>query len=302
MKVDPGPTIFGEVLFDCFPDGSRVLGGAPFNVAWHLQAFGLAPRLVSRVGNDRDGEQVRSAMRDWGMVTADLQTDPSRPTGKVEVSFSDGEPAYQIVADCAYDHITPVQSRPVRLLYHGSLAVRAPTSSACLAGLRAAGPQTVFIDVNLRPPWWRADDVHALLTGADWVKLNSDELALLGDGTSDSTAARDFLARYRLQGLLVTRGAGGANLLLANGEHIQVAPLAGIPVIDTVGAGDALASVMLLGLLSDWPLATALQRAQQFASAIVGRRGATIAERDFYQAFARQWQLAPNNEQGPDDV
>ncbi len=25
------PLIFGEVLFDCFPDGIRVLGGAPFN-------------------------------------------------------------------------------------------------------------------------------------------------------------------------------------------------------------------------------------------------------------------------------
>ena len=34
--------LFGEVLFDHFPDGKRVLGGAPFNVAWHLQAFGHA--------------------------------------------------------------------------------------------------------------------------------------------------------------------------------------------------------------------------------------------------------------------
>jgi len=25
--------VFGEVLFDHFPDGSRILGGAPFNVA-----------------------------------------------------------------------------------------------------------------------------------------------------------------------------------------------------------------------------------------------------------------------------
>ena len=35
--------VFGEVLFDVFPDGKQVLGGAPFNVAWHLQAFGIAP-------------------------------------------------------------------------------------------------------------------------------------------------------------------------------------------------------------------------------------------------------------------
>ena len=37
------PLIFGEVLFDQFEDGSSVLGGAPFNVAWHLQAFGMQP-------------------------------------------------------------------------------------------------------------------------------------------------------------------------------------------------------------------------------------------------------------------
>jgi len=34
------PVLFGEVLFDHFPDGSEVLGGAPFNVAWHLQGLG----------------------------------------------------------------------------------------------------------------------------------------------------------------------------------------------------------------------------------------------------------------------
>ncbi|MEN8132411.1 MAG: PfkB family carbohydrate kinase, partial [Pseudomonadota bacterium] len=59
--------VFGEVLFDQFPDGTVVLGGAPFNVAWHLQALGYAPLLISRVGNDGLGAQIRSKMQDWGM-------------------------------------------------------------------------------------------------------------------------------------------------------------------------------------------------------------------------------------------
>ena len=66
------PIIFGEVLFDCFPDGSRVLGGAPFNVAWHLQAFGAEPLFVSRVGNDPMGRKIRDAMLQWGMDTSGL--------------------------------------------------------------------------------------------------------------------------------------------------------------------------------------------------------------------------------------
>ncbi|MBA1332725.1 carbohydrate kinase, partial [Candidatus Endoriftia persephone str. Guaymas] len=53
--MESHPIIFGEVLFDCFEDGSRVLGGAPFNVAWHLQALGAAPLFISRVGDDSLG-------------------------------------------------------------------------------------------------------------------------------------------------------------------------------------------------------------------------------------------------------
>lgn len=56
------PVMFGEVLFDHFPDGHVVLGGAPFNVAWHLQAFAKAPMIVSRVGNDPLGHQIRQSM------------------------------------------------------------------------------------------------------------------------------------------------------------------------------------------------------------------------------------------------
>lgn len=51
--------VFGEVLFDQFPDGRQVLGGAPFNVAWHLAAFGAAPRFISAVGADAAGAQIR---------------------------------------------------------------------------------------------------------------------------------------------------------------------------------------------------------------------------------------------------
>ena len=283
--------IFGEVLFDHFPDGNRVLGGAPFNVAWHLQAFGQSPRIVSRVGSDAEGAQVRAAMEDWGLATDDLQTDPVRPTGRVAVSFDDGEPSYDIVADCAYDNIEPITAAPCQLLYHGSLAARSASSAGALRQLRASGPQTVFVDVNLRTPWWQAGTVHELLQGAHWVKLNSDELALLAGNATSADPGTDFLQRYALRGLLVTHGARGAELLLANGERLQVAPMANNEVVDTVGAGDAFAAVMLLGRLNDWAMPVVLERAQQCAGALVGRRGATVDDRGFYQKFRRQWQL-----------
>ncbi len=283
--------IYGEVLFDHFPDGIRVLGGAPFNVAWHLQAFGQSPRLISRVGSDPEGALVRAAMRDWGLSSSGLQTDPVLPTGKVAVTFQDGEPSYNIVPDCAYDHIEEVSLPECDLLYHGTLAARFPTSCETLRHLRTGHPRLVFVDVNLRSPWWREGVVKEFLQGADWVKLNSDELALLAGTTASSESARAFLHQYQLRGLLVTHGAKGAELFFADDQRLTVAPSPDIELVDTVGAGDAFTAVILLGLQNDWPMPLALERAQQFAAAIVGRRGATVSEPGFYHVFSQDWQL-----------
>ncbi len=286
--------IFGEVLFDHFPDGKRVLGGAPFNVAWHLQAFGQAPYFISRVGDDPEGENVRRAMRDWGMDTTGVQIDTQYPTGRVSVRLVDGEPSYDIVEPCAYDMIEsdPTGTVDCRLLYHGSLALRGETSSRTAAAIRACKPETVFVDVNLRPPWWRREQVLAMVREAHWVKLNTDELDLLAASAGDVTGrAAAFLAESSLDGLVLTHGAAGAEVLTGAGDRFDIAPQAAIEVVDTVGAGDAFASVMILGLVNDWPLDLTLQRAQNFASGLVGQRGATVSDPGFYRRFIDNWQL-----------
>lgn len=285
-----GICVFGEVLFDHFPDGSRVLGGAPFNVAWHLQALGREPLFVSRVGRDAEGEQIRTAMQAWGMDTRGLQTDPDRPTGRVRVEIVAGEPRYDIVEDCAWDAIEPAPVAACDLLYHGSLVLRSARSAAALQRLWDADPGRIFIDVNLRPPWWRRDHLEGALARAAWVKLNGDELTELQHTGADDPLP-GFLQAYDLQGVVVTHGAGGAELLAADGQRARVATGEKVEVVDTVGAGDAFASVMLLGLALEWPLDLTLQRAQQFAGRLVGQRGATVGDAGFYAEFARAWQL-----------
>lgn len=284
--------VFGEVLFDHFPDGSRVLGGAPFNVAWNLQSLGEPVSFISRVGDDPEGAEVRAAMKGWGMDTRGLQVDREHPTGQVRVTLQDGEPSYDIVAPSAYDRIrAESQSNPCGLLYHGTLALRDPVSRAALDDLlQTRRPQTVFVDVNLRSPWWSRDDVLRILERADWVKLNEHELELISDGDASTTgAASAFLQRHGLQGLIITRGGAGAELLTASGERGSIAPSASTDVVDTVGAGDAFASVIVLGLARGWPLQEMLERAQAFASAIVAQRGATVSDPDYYRAFLDSW-------------
>ena len=136
MTTMAQPIIFGEVLFDQFPDGSVVLGGAPFNVAWHLQALGIAPLFVSRVGKDELGSQVRGKMQDWGMNLSTLQDDIHYPTGTVRIEFNSGEPVFEILSHQAYDFIDEEQlptSSNQSVVYHGSLALRHSVTRVSLA-------------------------------------------------------------------------------------------------------------------------------------------------------------------------
>ena len=290
------PLVFGEALFDRFPDGFEVLGGAPFNVAWHLAAFGQAPVFISRVGEDELGERIDRAMREHGMATLGLQRDPTHATGTVQVSLSGGEPSYEIVADRAYDHIEAAALPPLperALLYHGSLALRSSTSADALRTLRGRLDPAVFVDVNLRDPWWSKERLGALLEGATWVKLNADELALLAPSGDDVRAqAAALRERYELETVFATLGAEGAFALGADATLTEVAPGSGVEVVDAVGAGDGFASVLMLGLIRGWPLQQMLDRAQAFASALVGRRGATVDDPSFYHPFLDAWGLA----------
>ena len=287
--------IFGEVLFDHFPDGSCVLGGAPFNVAWHLQAFAQQPCFISRVGVDPMGDAIHTAMQDWQMDLSGLQRDKHHPTGTVQVSIEQGEPSYEIVPEQAYDFIAadqlPLNSAD-GLLYHGSLALRHEVSRQALAVLKQQHRGKLFMDVNLREPWWNKADILALVDDADWVKLNHHELqALQPEAIDVESAMSRFLTAHKLEGLIVTRGEQGALAINAAGEACLVTPTQTVEIVDTVGAGDAFASVLMLGIHLGWPLQTTLNRAQAFASVLVGRRGATVQDIQFYQPFVQSWIL-----------
>lgn len=294
MKNNP-IIVFGEVLFDHFPDGEKVMGGAPFNVAWHLQAFGQEPQFISRVGSDPTGNRIRSAMRLWGMGLDFLQQDSTYPTGRVQVAIEHGEPAYSILANQAYDHIQLPGLNSIMhtgILYHGTLAVRSPRSRQTLATLKASHQGKIFIDVNLRQPWWSKTDALQLINDADWVKLNLHELHALQDGATDIRASMEvFLSRHGLEAVIVTCGEEGALALNNTGEFFSVSPVSSVDFIDTVGAGDAFSAILLLGLNLGWTLGETMERAQLFASAMTGQRGATVDDLNFYKPFVASWLL-----------
>lgn len=130
----------------------------------------------------------------------------------------------------------------------------------------------------------------SLLRDADWVKLNEAELIELSQEQSDlESMMQRFCERFELETLVVTRGEKGAIAYGRQRHFVAVEPRVSTEVVDTVGAGDAFAALLLVGLDRQWPLEVTLERAQAFASGLVGRRGATVADRAFYRAFSELW-------------
>lgn len=287
------PIIFGEVLFDCFPDGTEVLGGAPFNVAWHLQGFGLLPVLISRIGTDQKGLEIMQAMTRWEMASDHIQHDRTRSTGTVDIILKNGDPTFTISPAQAYGHIEATfPSLPAHspLLYHGSLALWHSEAREALKKLKRQSQAPVFIDVNLREPWWDKDQVLSTLDGASWLKLNEEELRLLAPlHDSLEQKAKTMLEHFQLKVLILTKGSRGATIFRKEGEPFDIVPGPHTTVVDTVGAGDAFSAVFILGILSDWSMEKTIRHAQEFASAVVGKRGATVADRTFYIEIVRSW-------------
>lgn len=288
--------IFGEVLFDSFPDGKLVLGGAPFNVAWHLQALGLEPLFIGRVGSDKMGEKIKQSMLDWGLVSDQLQTDIEHPTGVVQVLINNGEPYYNIVNNQAYDFIEAdlldIQNQ-YSVIYHGTLAVRNNVSAHTLKLLTAGFTGKVFVDVNLREPWWQIEQVCEYIRQAHWLKLNRDEFEIVQTHQGSLyEAMTSFLVKYKLEVLVVTCGDQGAVAINNSGQFVEVKPGINQCIVDTVGAGDAFAAVLLLGLHHGWSLSVTMNRAQCFASAMVRMQGATVSDPGFYLPFSNSWQLS----------
>src|SRR5437588_5630255 len=85
----------GEILWDLLP-GGKSLGGAPFNFTFHCHQLGQSAVMVSRVGRDELGAEIRAALRDLGLRDDHVQDDAEHPTGTVGVEIEHGQPTFTI--------------------------------------------------------------------------------------------------------------------------------------------------------------------------------------------------------------
>lgn len=274
----------GEVLWDALPEG-LFLGGAPFNVACHLRAAGVPVTMVSRIGNDRLGDEVLRRAARYGVGADLIQADEVLPTGFAWVDVDDaGVPTYEILEPAAWDAIAPMpallaRADDARAIVYGTLAQRRAASRATIQRLWDSEALMV-VDVNLRAPFEDREIVRQSLQRADVVKLSDEELRSVARwfdlNGSQREAVTALAETFACSVVCVTRGSGGAGLWHDGkwSEH----PGFKVEVRDTVGAGDAFLAVLLAGLLGGGADSAILQHANLIGAYVATQFGAVPAD------------------------
>ena len=270
---------FGEIVWDAMPAGI-FLGGAPFNVAYHLGRHGNKVFPVSRIGKDFLGEETLRRMKAAGLPGDLVQVDPEHPTGAVVIELNEsGDADYEILRNAAWDWIEPVPelleaASTAEVLVYGTLSTRGENNAGLLEELVSRVPFRLC-DVNLRKPYDSVANALAWASKATLVKLNEEELLRLAPaGTStDLQAKAEAFAGQTGVGTVIVTLAGKGAFIWHNGEcYAGTGPK--VEVSDTVGAGDAFTAGFISRYLASGSLEEALQHALKVGSFVASCRGA----------------------------
>lgn len=235
------------------------IGGAESNVAIGLSRLGIRATWIGGVGSDSLGDLVVHGLRGEGVNVIAVRNDTA-PTGLMIKERR--TPATQQVtyyrAGSAGSLIGPADIpahavEGARVLHVTGITPSLSPSAAsaidqAVARAKSAGVPVSF-DVNFRSSLWRGRDARAalqpILERADILFAGAEEAALfVGDGLPEDLAAR--LSRLGPREVVIKLGADGA-LALDGGALLRRSAVR-VPVVDTVGAGDA----FVAGYLAEW--------------------------------------------------
>ena len=271
---------FGETLWDFLPEG-KLPGGAPVNVAYHLKQLGKNPAVVTRIGDDELGKELKEVYQSKNMDTQFFQVDEKHPTGKVFATVKeDHEVEYDIVQPVAWDFIEftdEVEQVVAQADYFvfGSLASRNEKSrNSLLHYLESA--KIKVLDINLRPPHFQKETLTTLMHKADILKLNLAELHLISGWFTDHQTDEDMVKflkkKFDLQIIIVTKGGDGAMLFVHGKFHYH--PGYKVKVADTIGSGDSFLAAVLSKLMDGASPDEALDFAAALGAFVASRSGA----------------------------
>jgi sugar/nucleoside kinase (ribokinase family) len=215
-----------------------VLGGSALYFALAASLIGPVA-VVAPVGTDAV-DRVRAALGGRGVDTRGIAV-VEAPTYRWHARQVEGRNFDLGSSDTIYDRWRPqLPGRYSGWVFVGSMRPDRQVdaaSEAAAASLLAADAMRSYVDAA-------PAEARQLLELCGWYFCNHEEFAALGGDPEQPDA---FRIRWSLAGLVLKRGPEGLTVFVDGREQSQPA-LTSHPIVDTTGAGDALAG----GLLARW--------------------------------------------------
>ena len=283
VRIREFPIPYYPIDYPFFGIGTAVSGVA-YNLAKALGTLGNQVTLCSMTGDDLPGQTVRRELEAIGVDTCHIKTVLQETPASVVLY--DGEGKRQIYCDLkdiqetSYGFTQDI-CRDVDLVAACNINFNRPLLHAA----KAAG-KVVATDVHV---------LRDLYDGYNREFMDAADILFLSDeGIGDDY--RGFIMElgdlYHNQIIVLGRGGKGAALYLPQAGQFHELPAVQVgPVVNTVGAGDALFSSFIHGYARGLPPLEALHRAQLFASAKIGYSGASkgfITEAELESLYLRK--------------
>lgn len=280
----------GESLYDIvFEEHSprwAVPGGSMLNAAVSAARAGEKVSLISELGNDAIGDNIKVFLTENGISTSLISEYSGNTTLALAFLNQHGDARYQ------FYHTAPAQAPafkvpafgPGDVLMFGSFYSISPRNRSNINTLataaRAAGA-VVYYDPNFRKPHLQQLQqslpfIRENIALAHLVRGSDEDFGLIA-GTQSPADTFDFIRHCGGQALIYTRNRQGSDLF-ANGlqKHYHAIET---EVVSTIGAGDSFNAGMAVSIHrkgnltfteADWD--EAMERAVIFATEVCGSR------------------------------
>lgn len=264
----PGETILGGKFF-------MAHGGKGANQAVAAARLGGEVTFVARIGKDMFGDSAVAGFEKEGIDTRFIVRDAGESGVALIFVDRDGENVI-VVAPGSNSRLSPedVDRAAGHMASCRALVLQFESPMETVEHAAKLAHEK-GVKVVLNPAPMPAEGLpQGLLEAVDIMLPNESEarslLGLRPDQPIDESSARGLLEKARCA--VITMGGEGA--ILVTPEEIKRMPAPKVKVVDTVGAGDAFAGALTVGLSSGRSLTESVEFAQKAAAISVTRMGA----------------------------
>lgn len=256
-------------------------GGAA-NVAHNLLALGAQSHLLSVVGDDDAGREIKSIIDQYGARTSLIIDSSIKTIVKLRMVAQNQQllradfeekPSEEVLSQCLRDYEKSLANVDVVIL--SDYGKGGLTHVADMIELARANNVPVIVDP-------KGDD-YSRYKNASLITPNMKEFEAVAGKTNSEVdfqaKAQQLREELNLDALLVTRSEKGMSLFNKNGQQVD-SPAAALEVYDVSGAGDTVISLMALASVSGFTDQECLELANTVAGIVVGKLGTAVASID----------------------